>query len=198
MFDYSRVLGLWDITAIGISSTLGSGIYVLAGTVITSFSGPSIILSFIVAGIATFLSGMCYAELGARVPRSGSAYVYIYVTIGEMLAFIMGWDLILEYVIGSASVANALSQYVDSFAGRKIRAFLSAKLPLGSEYLGTYPDFLAFAFVIIVTGLMIIGVKESARLNKLFTLFNITILSVIIIGGATKTHPHFWHVDTKV
>jgi amino acid transporter len=146
-----RILGLFDVTAIGISSTLGSGIYVLAGTVITSFTGPSIILSFIIAGIATFFSGLCYAELGARVPRSGSAYVYIYVTIGEVVAFIMGWDLILEYVIGSASVANALSQYIDSFTGRKMRAYLTSTLPMSVPYLGAYPDFLAFGLVIVVT-----------------------------------------------
>lgn len=86
----SRVLGLTDISAIGISSTLGSGIYVLAGSVIAKYSGPSIMLSFIIAGVATFLSGLSYAELGARVPKSGSAYVYIYVTIGEFVAFMMG------------------------------------------------------------------------------------------------------------
>lgn len=89
-YGLSRVLGLTDITAIGISSTLGSGIYVLAGSVIVKYSGPSIMLSFIIAGIATFLSGLSYAELGARVPKSGSAYVYIYVTIGEFIAFMMG------------------------------------------------------------------------------------------------------------
>jgi amino acid transporter len=146
-----RILNLFDVTAIGISSTLGSGIYVLAGTVITSLTGPSIILSFVIAGIATFISGLCYAELGAKVPRSGSAYVYIYVTIGEVIAFIMGWDLILEYVIGSASVANALSQYIDSFTGRKMRAYLSKNLPISVPYLGSYPDFLAFGIVMVVT-----------------------------------------------
>jgi amino acid transporter len=146
-----RILGIFDVTAIGISSTLGSGIYVLAGTVITKFTGPSIILSFIIAGIATFFSGICYAELGARVPRSGSAYVYIYVTIGEVVAFVMGWDLILEYVLGTASVANALSQYIDSFTGRKIRAFMTLNLPMTIPHLGPYPDFLAFGLVVVVT-----------------------------------------------
>ena len=98
--NLSRDLGLLDICAIGISSTLGSGIYILAGAVIKNYTGPSVFLSFIFAGLATFFSGICYAELGARVPRSGSAYVYIYVTIGEFIAFMMGWDLILEYIIG--------------------------------------------------------------------------------------------------
>ncbi len=108
-------------------------------------------LSFLIAGFATLLSGVSYAELGARVPRSGSAYVYIYVTIGECIAFIMGWDLILEYIIGTASVANALSQYVDSFTGRKIRTYFLEKMPFHTQFLGEYPDFLAFGFVVTVT-----------------------------------------------
>ena len=90
----ARCLGLWDILAIGISSTLGSGIYVLAGVIVTKYAGPGILISFLIAGVATGFSGLSYAELGARVPRSGSAFIYIYVTIGEIVAFTMGWDLV--------------------------------------------------------------------------------------------------------
>ncbi len=125
----------------------------MIGNVIANYSGPSIIFSFIVAGTATFLSGMSYAELGARVPRSGSAYVYIYVTIGEFIAFIIGWDLILEYMIGSAGTANALSQYINSLCDNKIKNALREAMPMNIHGLGPYPDFLAFGIIMTVVGI---------------------------------------------
>jgi amino acid transporter len=192
--NLSRVLGLLDISAIGISSTLGSGIYILAGSVIKNYTGPSLFLSFVCAGFATFFSGICYAELGARVPRSGSAYVYIYVTIGEFVAFMMGWDLILEYIIGTASTSNALSQYIDYAFDRKIRTFLLAYMPMDLTGLGPYPDFLAFGLACVVTCMMIVGVKESAFANKLFTLVNVLILAFIIVIGATKANFSNWNL----
>lgn len=99
--NLNRVLNLLDLTALGVASTLGPGVYVLIGNIIAKQTGPSIILAFLLAGVSSLLSGLCYAELGARVPRSGSAYAYIYATIGEFLAFFIGWDVLLEYIIGN-------------------------------------------------------------------------------------------------
>ncbi len=157
-------------------------------------AGPSIILSFVVAAAASILAGLCYAEFGARVPKTGSAYVYTYVTIGEFMAFIIGWNLILEYVIGTSSVARAFSSYFDSLIDNKIQNFFLEHMPMHVPGLSKYPDFFAFAITLLITAVLAIGVKESSRMNNLFTGVNLFVVSFIIVAGFIKADLKNWEL----
>ncbi|XP_055311081.1 cationic amino acid transporter 2 [Sitodiplosis mosellana] len=188
----AKVLSALDLTALGIGSTLGVGVYVLAGEVSKEKAGPAVILSFMIAAIASVFAGLCYAEFGAKVPRAGSAYVYCYVTIGEFIAFIIGWNLILEYSIGSASVVKGLSTYVNSMTG--FHEKLIEIMPINISGLSEFPDFFAFGVTILFSLAIAFGAKESSIVNNVFTFLNLAVVLFVIIAGSLKANPSNWNI----
>eukprot|EP00092_Neocalanus_flemingeri_P015909 GFUD01017226.1.p1 GENE.GFUD01017226.1~~GFUD01017226.1.p1 ORF type:complete len:630 (+),score=142.80 GFUD01017226.1:186-2075(+) len=193
----SRCLTTLDLTLLGIGSTLGVGVYVLAGGVARDTAGPSVVLSFLIAGIASAFSGLCYAEFGARVPRAGSAYVYSYVTVGELAAFVIGWNLVLEYVIGTASVARGYSGYLDSLLNNSMKEAFRSAMPINEPFLAEYPDWTAFSITLVLAVLLSVGVRESTRFNNIFTILNLGIVIFVVLVGMSQADIANWTISVS-
>ncbi|KAK0171289.1 hypothetical protein PV328_009037 [Microctonus aethiopoides] len=194
----ARCLSTLDLTVLGIGSTLGVGVYLVAGAVAYKHAGPAVVISFAIAAVASMIAGLCYAEFGARVPKAGSAYIYSYVTMGELIAFLIGWTLILEYVIGAASVVRGLSTYVDAILlNNSMRNAFESAAHIEIEHFSPYPDFFAFGITITFAVALAFGAKESSLVNNIFTLINLFVVLFVIIAGSLKADTNNWKLSTK-
>ena len=196
-----RVLGPWHLIFLGIGAIVGAGIFVITGHAAAQYAGPAVTLSFILAGLTCSFAGLCYAEFASLLPIAGSAYTYAYATLGEFFAWIIGWDLILEYSLGATAVSIGWSGYFVSFLkdlGIHFPAVLAAAPfsydPQHHEWTATGAIFNLPAFLIIafITSLMVIGIRESATVNAIIVFLKIAIILVFIGAGLFFIKPSLW------
>ncbi|XP_025125342.2 cationic amino acid transporter 3 isoform X2 [Bubalus bubalis] len=191
-------LNILKLVAFGVASTLGAGVYILVGEVAMFIAGPAIVISFLVAAVSSVLSGLCYAEFGTRVSWTSSAYLYSYISMGELWAFVTAWNLILSYVIGTGSVARAWSIAFGSLIGNHIFQALEGTFsPYMPYYLAKYPDFVALSLVLLLTGVLVLGARESVLVGKISTGINLLVLSFIILSGFIKGDRHNWKLTEQ-
>jgi APA family basic amino acid/polyamine antiporter len=174
-----RSLGPWNLTALGIGSIIGTGIFVLLGTAAAQNAGPALVISMVISATGCAFAGLCYAEFAAMVPVAGSAYTYAYATVGELFAWIIGWDLILEYALSTSTVAVGWSGYFVSLArdvGITIPPSLAGPTPVF--------NLPAAVIVLVVAGLLVIGIKQSADTNTLLVGIKAMVLVVFVVAGA--------------
>ena len=197
---FHRSLTGMNLLLLGIGGIIGAGIFVLTGQASASYAGPAIVISFILSGIACAFAALCYAELAAMIPIAGSAYTYAYATLGQLLAWIIGWDLILEYLFGAATVAVGWSGYVVSFLkdfGIHIPAALSSapfkhSPGTGWESTGALINLPAMLIVAACTYLLYVGIKESAKFNNLIVFVKLAVLGLFLVFGAMHVIPDNW------
>jgi basic amino acid/polyamine antiporter, APA family len=219
----SKTLGPWSLTALGIGAVIGSGIFILTGTAAAGETlavpsimhapvlqllihggdtvstigrpgaGPAISLSFVLVALVCALAGLCYAELASMIPIAGSAYTYAYATLGEIFAWIIGWDLILEYAVSNMAVAVGFSAYfndiLDALFGVHLPQWLSEPMIAGGQFTGSYFNLPAFLIIMVLTYVLVRGVRESARANNIMVIVKVVAIVIFIVAasGAVKT-----------
>ena len=207
-----RALGVWDLIGLGIGAIIGAGIFATVGTAAAGDAarpgaGPGIILSFVLTAAVCGLAALCYAELAAMVPVSGSAYTYAYATLGELMAWIIGWDLIIEYAVGNVAVAISWSGYfcemlrgvgivIPPWLTTDLRtALASPEILAAAPHIGSVPIVMnlpAAAIVLLITWVLVIGVKESSRLNAAMVITKLIVLAFFIVVGCNYVQPANW------
>ena len=184
-----RSLSAWDLTLLGIGAIIGTGIFVLTGTAAANQAGPAITMSYLAAGLACAFAALCYAEFASMIPIAGSAYTYAYATLGELVAWMIGWDLILEYAVGSMTVAIGWSGYMQRLLagfGISIPVSLGAAPPVGIINLP------AVIIVLLIMILLVIGIRESARFNAVMVAIKLAAVLFFLAAGVAYVEPANW------
>lgn len=196
-----RTLGQFNLVMLGIGAIIGAGIFVLTGEVAAHYSGPAIVISFIIAALACACAGLCYAELASMIPIAGSAYTYTYATVGELFAWLIGWDLIIEYLFAASTVSVGWSGYIISFLAslgiHLPEALTVAPIAFNDEAgrFVTTNGFINLPAVFIVgaiTSLLVLGVKESAKFNNVIVVIKSTVIVVFILAGIGFVNADNW------
>jgi basic amino acid/polyamine antiporter, APA family len=196
-----RVLGPLNLVTLGIGAIIGTGIFVLTGQAAAQYTGPAIVLSMVLAGTASALAGLCYSEFASTVPIAGSAYTYGYATLGEFFAWVIGWDLILEYALGAATVAvgwsGHLTSFLHDFVGVNFPAMFSAApgtvVQTAAGPVTSVFNLPAVLITAAVTVLIVIGIRESANVNTVIVLVKVGVVVIVILGGAAYVNTANWH-----
>ena len=217
-----RALGPVNLITLGIGAIIGTGIFVLVGPAAANNAGPAVALSFIVAGITCAFAALCYSEFASLIPIAGSAYTYGYATLGEFIAWIIGWDLVLEYAFGAATVASGWSGYFVSLMddlhihvsprfiatpGTVLYHYGNHWLPYtslpggmsvaGLDHVTAVANLIAFAAIAVVTAVLVVGIKESANLNSVIVMIKLGVVGIFIVVGALYLlqHPELTHAN---
>jgi len=206
-----RTLNAWNVTALGIGAIIGAGIFSLTGSAAAYYAGPGIVYSFVIGGVLCALAGLCYAEMAAMIPVAGSAYAYSYATLGELIAWIIGWDLILEYAFGAVTVSISWSGYFVSLIQKTLGIHLPDHLLLLTQGPWSEPIQLASgasaqgywnvpaSFVaLFVSAVLYRGMRESAFVNNVIVVVKVTIVLVFILLGWAVVDSHNWIADPSV
>jgi APA family basic amino acid/polyamine antiporter len=197
-----RALGPVTLTALGIGAVIGAGIFVATGEAAHNVAGPALMLSYVVAGATCIFAALCYAEFASMAPVAGSAYTYAYCTLGELFAWIIGWDLVLEYAVGAATVANGWSSYFQEVLGSfgihlpnaiNKAALVYNKMTGDFEVTGAFVNLPALLIVAVVTAVLVKGIQESAGFNALMVLIKLFAVIFVILVGAFYVDPANWH-----
>lgn len=199
-YSLKRVLSPLNLVALGIGVIIGAGIFVLTGQAAAQYAGPAIVLSFIISGIGCALTGLCYAEMASMIPVAGSAYTYSYATLGELFAWIIGWDLILEYLFGASTVAVGWSGYVVSFLkdfgivipGQLWNAPFAFDPNAGWIHTGAIINLPAVFIIAVMTILLVLGIRKSAAANNIIVVVKIAVLMLFIGAGLFFVRTENW------